>query len=105
MNNKNYEIITNIALVSIGFYVIFAYNNIIDKLFLGSGKAHMLFLQSFITNIVVFIPYYYLVSIEKLEDIAIMIGIAMSFDAILTFAMFFYYVKKFEFSDKKIVHV
>ena len=93
MNNDNYKIIAHLALVSIGFYAIFAYNNIIDKLFLGSGKAHLLFLQSIITNIVVFIPYYYFASINKLEDIVIMIGLAISVDSVLTFGMFLFNYK------------
>ena len=93
MNNDNYKIIAHLALVSIGFYVIFAYNNIIDKLFLGSGKAHLLFWQSLITNIVVFIPYYYFASINKLEDIVIMIGLAIGVDSILTFGMFLFNYK------------
>ena len=88
MNSNHSDIVSHLVLISIGFYVLFAFNNIIDKAFYGSGNAGYMLIQSLITNVIVFIPYYYTTDHMTIDDVAIMMGIAMAVDSALTFAMF-----------------
>ena len=88
MNSNHSDVVSHLVLISIGFYVLFAFNNIIDKAFYGSGNAGYMLIQSLITNVIVFIPYYYTTDHMTIDDVAIMMGIAMGVDSILTFAMF-----------------
>ncbi len=87
MNNKDSSLISHLAIISIGFYVVMALNDPIDKILFGDGKAHYVLFQSLVTNILVFIPYYFLKKTMTIDDVAIMMGIAMALDSTLTFIM------------------
>ena len=90
LNYKNIDVLFKLVVISIGFYILFAYNEIIDKIFYGSGKSQYLLIQSLITNIVVYIPYYYASSSMSIYDVAIMFGTGIAVDSFITFMMFLY---------------
>ncbi|MCL1953739.1 MAG: multidrug transporter, partial [Firmicutes bacterium] len=49
---NSYEDIFFICIISIPFYIIFAFNNVIDSIFYGIGKTKYMLYQTIITNIV-----------------------------------------------------
>jgi Na+-driven multidrug efflux pump len=98
MQLENYEDVYYIMLISVGFYVLFAYNNVIDSSFYGIGKTQYLLVQSLIINIVfyggAFILYETGVYHPTLTGIALMFAIATGVDSLLTYGMFYWYIRK-----------
>ncbi|MCL2255260.1 MAG: MATE family efflux transporter [Firmicutes bacterium] len=94
----NYQDIFIIALISVGFYVVFAFNHVVDSIFYGTGKTQYMLAQALITNIVyygiAFILYLTGVFVPTLTGIALMFAIGMAFDAIVTFVLFGWMLKK-----------
>lgn len=95
---NNYQDVYGIALVSIGFYVLFAYNNVIDSIFYGIGKTKYMLFQSVMINTIfyggLFILYVTGVYQPTLMLIAIMFAAGIAFDSILTYGMFIWMLKK-----------
>ena len=91
MNNDRADIINRLIFITLGFYILFAYNNVIDKSLYGEGRAELILLQSIITNAIVYLPFYFGVENPTIETIALMFGTAMGVDSILTFGMFAMY--------------
>lgn len=98
MNVGDVEKVFNLVLISLGFYVIFAYNNVIDSIFYGIGKTSYMLIQSLVTNIVVygiaFILFILDVYQPTLTSIAILFGIGMVFDSVLTYILYRILLKK-----------
>ncbi len=98
LNGDTLSKVHELALISIAFYIIFAFNNVIDSICYGIGKVDLLLYQSMIINIlfygVMFILYKTGTFIPTLNSLAIMMGTAMALDSIITFIMFKFYVKK-----------
>ena len=90
LNYKNIDVLFKLVVISIGFYIMFAYNEIIDKIFYGLGKSQYLLIQSLITNVIVYIPYYYASGSMSIYDVAIMFGTGIAVDSFITFMMFIY---------------
>ena len=94
---SNYTDVFNIALVSVGFYVLFAYNNVIDSIFYGIGKTKYMLFQSVIINSVfygtLFVLYVTGVYQPTLMLIAIMFAAGIAFDSLLTYGMFIWMVR------------
>jgi Na+-driven multidrug efflux pump len=95
---SNYNDVLNIALVSVGFYVLFAYNNVIDSIFYGIGKTKYMLFQSVIINSVfygsLFVLYVAGIYQPTLMLIAIMFAAGIAFDSLLTYGMFAWMLKK-----------
>jgi len=94
---SNYTDVFNIALVSVGFYVLFAYNNVIDSIFYGIGKTKYMLFQSVIINSVfygtLFMLYVTGVYQPTLMLIAIMFAAGIAFDSLLTYGMFIWMLR------------
>lgn len=94
---NNYTDVFNIALVSVGFYVLFAYNNVIDSIFYGIGKTKYMLFQSVIINSVfygtLFVLYVTGVYQPTLMLIAIMFAAGIAFDSLLTYGMFIWMLR------------
>lgn len=94
---SNYTDVFNIALVSVGFYVLFAYNNVIDSIFYGIGKTKYMLFQSVIINSVfygtLFVLYVAGVYQPTLMLIAIMFAAGIAFDSLLTYGMFIWMLR------------
>jgi len=94
----NYNQVFYIVLISIGFYVLFAYNNVLDSIFYGIGKTNYMLLQSLIINIVfygiVFVLNLTGVFVATLTSIALMFASGIALDSILTYIIFVRMIKK-----------
>ncbi len=98
MNIENYESIYNIIMISLFFYIVFAFNNVIDSIFYGLGRTDLMLYQSLIVNILffgtIFILFRQGIFVPSLNKIAVMFGIGIAVDSIITFAMYFYLSNK-----------
>ncbi|MGL5591010.1 MAG: MATE family Na+-driven efflux transporter [Metamycoplasmataceae bacterium] len=92
LNVDDYQFIVKIVMILLPFYVLFAYNNIIDAMLIGWGRTDLLLYQSIFANLFVYVPYFIALQtgawIPSVESIAIMFGVGMSIDAILTVIIF-----------------
>ena len=97
-NSSEYEKIYHICIISIVFYILFSYNTIFDSIFYGIGKTNYMLIQSLVINIFYYGSCYYFykqnIFIPTLDGIAIMFGMSMLFDSVLTFVMFLYLIRK-----------
>lgn len=98
MNVASYQSVVNVAVISIVFYIIFAYNNIVDSIFYGLGRTDLMLYQSLLVNTVyyggMYIVYKTGLFVPSLERIAIMFGVGMAADSMITFVMFWVLNKK-----------
>nr|WP_156146054.1 MATE family Na+-driven efflux transporter [Methanococcoides methylutens] len=103
MNMGNYEVVFHLVLISLPFYIIFAYNNLIDSIFYGIGKTEYMLFQSVLVNTIfygaLFILFQMGIYKPTLELITLMFAAGIAADSILTFVMYGYLSKK-----GKIVH-
>ncbi|UGV39836.1 hypothetical protein J7W08_06800 [Methanococcoides orientis] len=103
MNMGNYDVIFHLVLISLPFYIIFAYNNLIDSIFYGIGKTEYMLFQSVLVNTIfygaLFILFQMGVYKPTLELITLMFAAGIAADSMLTFVMYWYLSKK-----GKIVH-
>lgn len=100
---NNYLDVSYIALISLGFYVLFAFNNVIDSIFYGLGKTNYMLFQSLVINTLfygtAFILYQTGVFTPSLTFIALMFAIGTALDSVLTMGMFVWYRKKAKLSS------
>lgn len=92
MGISDYQSIYNLAILMLGFYVVFALNNVIDSYFYGIGRTDLMLYQSLIVNTVFYGSAYFAYAkgwfIPQLDTIAIMFGLGILFDSIITFIMY-----------------
>ncbi len=104
MNVDNANEVYYLALISMVFYVFFAYNNVIDSIFYGLGKTNYMLFQSLVINIVfyglMFILYITGVYQPTLTKIALMFAGGTALDSVLTFFMFWWMLKKKNIAEK-----
>ena len=84
--------VVNLTLVSLGFYILFAFNNVADSVFYGRGRTDLMLYQSLIVNTLfyggAFLLYRAGVFSPTLLGIAIMFGLGIAIDSAITFVMF-----------------
>lgn len=104
MNISDYEKVFNLVLIQLIFYIIFAYNNIMDSTFYGVGRTDYMLYQSLIVNIIFYGGAFIFFTIgifePTLNGIALMFGLGMAFDFIPTLYL---YIKLFKDRQIKIV--
>lgn len=87
-----------LVMVLLGFYVIFAFQNVFDAIFYGIGKTSYMLFESIVTNTVYygicFILYVTGVWEPSLIGIALMFGIGNAFDGIVSLGVYIYLLKK-----------
>ncbi|RBW65494.1 multidrug transporter [Vibrionales bacterium C3R12] len=92
MGIKNATEIVQLALLMVGFYIIFSFNNVIDSYFYGIGRTDLMLYQSLIVNSVfyggAFMAYQIGWFEPSLNKIAIMFGLGITVDAVITFAIY-----------------
>ena len=85
-------------IVLLGFYVLFAIQNVFDSTFYGLGKTNYMLFESIVTNAVyyggAFILYITGVWTPTLIGIALLFGIGNAFDSIVSLAAYVYLLKK-----------
>jgi Na+-driven multidrug efflux pump len=95
---SNYKDVFDITLVSVGFYILFAYNNVIDSIFYGIGKTKYMLFQSVVINTIfygsLFILYVVGIYQPTLILIAIMFAAGIALDSLLTYGMFIWMLRR-----------
>jgi Na+-driven multidrug efflux pump len=94
----NYQDVFFIVIISVGFYVLFALNNVIDSIFYGIGKTNLMLFQSVVINTIfygtAFILYQTGVFTPNLTLIALMFATGTALDSILTMVIYKWMLKK-----------
>jgi Na+-driven multidrug efflux pump len=107
MGLENFNDVFYLTIISIGFYVLFAYNNIIDSVFYGMGKTNYILFKSLIINILLygFVFLLYINGIYKptLINITLLFGISMAIGSVLTYGIFVWFRRKYLFNKMNIV--
>lgn len=87
-----------LVIILIGFYALYAIQNVFDSTFYGLGKTHFMLFQSVVTNTIYygicFILYITNVFQPSLFSIALMFGIGNAFDSIVSLVAYIYLLKK-----------
>ena len=87
----------SLVLILLGFYVLFAFQNIFDATFYALGKTEYMLLESVVTNTVyyggAFLLYRAGLWVPTLNGIALLFGIGIAFDSIVSFAVYLYMIK------------
>lgn len=98
MNISNYDQVFYITIISLFFYILFAYNNVIDSIFYGIGKTNYMLFQSIVINTLfygtLFILYKLKIYFPTLNKIALMFAIRIGADSILTMFIFKWMLNK-----------
>lgn len=87
-----------LVLVLLGFYILYAFQNVFDATFYGLGKTNYMLFESVITNSIyygsAFILYLTGVWTPSLMGIAILFGIGNAFDSLVSLGVYRYMLKK-----------
>ena len=88
----------SLVMVLFGFYILYAFQNVFDCTFYGLGKTNLMLFESMVTNSIyyetAFILYKTRVWVPTLEGIALLFGIGVAFDAVVSFIAYIYLLKK-----------
>ena len=91
----------DLVLLLVGFYVLYAFQNIFDSVFYGLGKTHYMLFESVVTNAIyygcAFILYVTGVWLPSLTSIALLFGIGNAFDSLVSFVAYRYMLHKEKF--------
>ncbi len=78
--------------------MLYAYQNVFDAIFYGLGKTNYMLFESIVTNTIyygiAFILYKTGVWVPSLTGIALMFGIGMAFDALVSLGAYVFLLKK-----------
>ena len=92
MGVANADVVFRLSLISLAFYVTFAFNNIADSVFYGSGRTDLMLYQSLLVNTVfyggLFVLYQMGIYRPTLVGIAVMFGVGIAIDSGITFLMY-----------------
>ena len=87
-----------LVLLLVGFYVLFAIQNVIDSTFYGLGKTNYMLFESVITNTlyygIAFVLYLADLWTPTLNNIALLFGIGIAFDSVISFIAYVFMLKK-----------
>ena len=87
-----------LVLILLGFYVLFAFQNVFDATFYGLGKTNYMLFESVVTNTLyygtAFVLYVTGVWTPTLTGIALLFGIGNAFDTVVSFAAYVFLLKK-----------
>lgn len=88
----------DLVLLLVGFYVLYAIQNVFDSTFYGLGKTNYMLFESVVTNTiyygVAFILYVTGIWTPTLTGIALLFGIGNAFDSIVSLAAYVYLLRK-----------
>lgn len=88
----------NLVLILLGFYVLYAIQNVFDSIFYGLGKTNYMLFESVVTNTIyygiAFILYATNVWIPTLLGIALLFGIGNAFDSLVSLGAYIFLLKK-----------
>ena len=92
------EKLFELVLLLVGFYVLYAIQNIFDSIFYGLGKTNYMLFESVVTNSIyygiAFVLYVKGIWVPTLTGIALLFGIGNAFDSVVSFGAYVYLRKK-----------
>ena len=92
------EKLFNLVIILLGFYMLYAVQNVFDATFYGLGKTNYMLFESIVTNSIyyggAFILYVTGVFVPTLTGIALLFGIGMAFDSVVALGAYIYLLKK-----------
>jgi Na+-driven multidrug efflux pump len=95
-----------LVLVLVGFYVLYAFQNVFDSIFYGLGKTNYMLFESVFTNTIyygiAFILYAAGIWTPSLIGIALLFGLGNAFDSVVSLGAFIYLLKKEKINILKI---
>lgn len=98
LNYSDVDKLFNLVMILLGFYILYAIQNVFDSTFYGLGKTNYMLFESIVTNIIYygicFILYITKLWTPSLIGIALMFGIGNAFDSIVSFVAYKYLLKK-----------
>ena len=101
LNFSDVDKLFELVLILVGFYILYAFQNVFDATFYGLGKTNYMLFESVITNTIyygiAFILYVCGVWQPTLIGIALLFGIGNAFDSIVSFGVYMYMLKKHKF--------
>ena len=87
-----------LVIILLGFYVLFAFQNVFDATFYGLGKTNYMLFESVITNTIyygfAFVLYATGIWVPTLTGIALLFGIGNAFDSIVSVCAYVYLLRK-----------
>jgi hypothetical protein len=88
----------NLVMILLGFYILYAIQNVFDSTFYGLGKTNYMLFESVVTNSIyygiAFILYATNIWTPTLTGIALLFGIGNAFDSIVSLIVYVYLLKK-----------
>ena len=98
LNYNDVDRLYKVVMISLGFYVLFAIQNVFDSTFYGLGKTHYMLFESVITNTIYygasFILYLMGYWQPTLISIVLLFGIGNVFDTIVSLGAYLFLLKK-----------
>ena len=95
-----------LVMVLVGFYVLYAIQNVFDSTFYGLGKTNYMLFESVVTNTIyygiAFILYITGVWTPSLIGIALLFGIGNAFDSIVSLVAYIFLLKKEKINISKV---
>ncbi|MBO4538563.1 MAG: hypothetical protein J5694_06870 [Erysipelotrichaceae bacterium] len=89
-----------LVVLLLGFYVLYAFQNVFDSVFYGLGRTDLMLFESLVTNLIyygsAFVLYLKGLWIPSLTGIALLFGFGNAFDSLVSLAAFIYLLKKEE---------
>ena len=87
-----------LVMILLGFYILFAFQNVFDSTFYGLGKTNYMLFESVITNTiyygVAFVLYLAGIWVPTLTGIALLFGIGNAFDSIVSLCAYIFLLRK-----------
>ena len=98
--------LSELVLLLVGFYVLYAVQNVFDSTFYGLGKTNYMLFESVVTNTiyygVAFVLYAKGVWIPSLIGIALLFGVGNAFDSIVSFVAYRHLLKKHKINIRNV---
>ena len=98
LNFSDVDKLFELVLVLLGFYMLYALQNVFDSTFYGLGKTDYMLFESVVTNTIyyggAFILYLLGAWTPSLIGIALLFGIGNAFDSIVSFVAYVFLLKK-----------
>ena len=98
LNFSDVDKLFELVMVLLGFYMLYAFQNVFDSTFYGLGKTDYMLFESVVTNTIyyggAFILYLCGVWRPSLIGIALLFGIGNAFDAIVSLVAYMFLLKK-----------
>ena len=98
LNFTDVDKLFELVMLLVGFYVLYAVQNVFDSIFYGLGKTNYMLFESVVTNTsyygIAFILYATNIWTPTLTGIALLFGIGNAFDSIVSLVVYAFLLKK-----------